>query len=57
VIARICASIIFNGPVVMEVSSSPGLEGIEAATSKDIAGMIIELIERNAQPHRTRGSG
>jgi len=57
VIARIGASIIFNGPVVMEVSSSPGLEGIEAATSKDIAGMIIELIERNAQPHRTRGSG
>ncbi len=56
-IARIGASIIFNGPVVMEVSSSPGLEGIEAATSKDIAGMIIELIERNAQPHRTRGSG
>lgn len=56
-IARIGASIIFYGPVVMEVSASPGLEGIEAATSKDIAGMIIELIERNAQPHRTRGSG
>ena len=32
----------------MEVNSSPGLEGIEAATGKDIAGMIIEYIEKNA---------
>lgn len=37
-----------HGPVVMEVNSSPGLEGIEKATEKDIAGMIIEFIENNA---------
>lgn len=48
-----------HGPVVMEVNSSPGLEGIETATGKDVAGMIIEFIERNARPHhtRTRGKG
>ncbi|WP_305812490.1 30S ribosomal protein S6--L-glutamate ligase [Photobacterium leiognathi] len=37
-----------RGPLVMEVNSSPGLEGIEKATGKDIAGMIIEYIEKNA---------
>ena len=37
-----------HGPVVMEVNSSPGLEGIEAATNKDVAGMIIQFIEKNA---------
>lgn len=36
-----------NGPLVMEVNSSPGLEGIEGATGEDIAGKIIEYIERN----------
>ncbi len=46
-----------HGPVVMEVNSSPGLEGIEAATGKNVAGMIIEFIERNARPHRTRTRG
>lgn len=46
-----------NGPVVMEVNSSPGLEGIEAATGKDVAGMIIEFIEKNARPGRTRTRG
>jgi ribosomal protein S6--L-glutamate ligase len=46
-----------HGAVVMEVNSSPGLEGIEAATGKDIAGMIIEFIERNARPNRTRTKG
>lgn len=46
-------------PVVMEVNSSPGLEGIEAATQKDIAGQIIDFITRNAGPNknRTRGRG
>lgn len=39
-----------RGPLVMEVNSSPGIEGIEKATGKDIAGMIIEYIERNAKP-------
>ncbi|MEX2647746.1 MAG: 30S ribosomal protein S6--L-glutamate ligase [Alphaproteobacteria bacterium] len=46
-----------HGPVVMEVNSSPGLEGIEGATGKDIAGMIIEFIERNAEPNKTRTRG
>lgn len=36
-----------RGPLVMEVNSSPGLEGIEGATGEDIAGKIIEYIERN----------
>ncbi|MCC6490711.1 MAG: RimK family alpha-L-glutamate ligase [Candidatus Hydrogenedentes bacterium] len=34
-----------DGPKVMEVNSSPGLEGIEAATGVDIAGAIMELLE------------
>jgi ribosomal protein S6--L-glutamate ligase len=48
-----------HGPVVMEVNSSPGLEGIEQATSKDVASMIIEFIEKNAKPYntKTRGAG
>ncbi|HIJ79487.1 MAG: 30S ribosomal protein S6--L-glutamate ligase [Desulfobulbaceae bacterium] len=35
-----------NGPLLLEVNSSPGLEGIEAATGKDIAGMMISSIEK-----------
>ena len=46
-----------RGPLVMEVNSSPGLEGIETATGKDVAGMIIGFIEKNAKPHRTRTRG
>ncbi len=46
-----------HGPVVMEVNSSPGLEGVEAATQKDIAGAIIEYIEKNARPGRTKTKG
>lgn len=46
-----------HGPVVMEVNSSPGLEGIEMATSKDVAGMIIEFIEKNAKKGKTRTRG
>ncbi len=46
-----------RGPVVMEVNSSPGLEGIENATQKDVAGMIIEFIEKNAREGRTRTRG
>lgn len=46
-----------HGPVVMEVNSSPGLEGIETATNKDVAGMIIEFIEKNARKGRTRTRG
>ncbi len=36
-----------NGPLVLEVNSSPGLEGIENATQKDIAREIIKYVERN----------
>ncbi|MFC3151644.1 30S ribosomal protein S6--L-glutamate ligase [Litoribrevibacter euphylliae] len=46
-----------NGPVVMEVNSSPGLEGIEMATGKDVAGMIYEHIEKSAKPNKTRTKG
>ncbi len=46
-----------HGPVVMEVNSSPGLEGIEVATGKDVAGMIIGFIEKNAPGGNTRTRG
>jgi ribosomal protein S6--L-glutamate ligase len=46
-----------RGPLVMEVNSSPGLRGIEEATGKDIANMIIEFIEKTAKPHKTRTKG
>ena len=46
-----------RGPLVMEVNSSPGLEGIEGATGKDVAAMIIKFAERNARPNRTRTKG
>ena len=46
-----------HGPVVMEVNSSPGQEGIEGATNKDVAGMIIEFIEKNAKPNKTKTKG
>jgi ribosomal protein S6--L-glutamate ligase len=37
-----------RGPLIIEVNSSPGLEGIEGATKVDIAGKIIEFVEKNA---------
>ena len=37
-----------HGPVVMEVNSSPGLEGIEKTTEMDVAGKIIEYVSKNA---------
>lgn len=48
-----------HGPVVMEVNSSPGLKGIETSTEKDIAGMIIKYLEKNANKGKTgtRGQG
>ncbi|MBI1729705.1 30S ribosomal protein S6--L-glutamate ligase [Candidatus Acetothermia bacterium] len=48
-----------HGPLVMEVNSSPGLQGIEKATGKDVAGMIIDFVEKHARPGntRTRGKG
>ena len=46
-----------RGPLVMEVNSSPGLEGIEKVTGKDVSGIIVEFIEKNARPHRTKTKG
>ena len=48
-----------HGPVVMEVNSSPGLEGIEKATGIDVAGSIVAFIEASAKTGttRTRGRG
>lgn len=46
-----------RGPLVMEVNSSPGLAGIEEATGKDVASMIIQFIEKTAKPHKTRTKG
>jgi ribosomal protein S6--L-glutamate ligase len=48
-----------KGSLVLEVNSSPGLEGIEAATKKNIAGEIIAFVERHARTGytKTKGSG
>ncbi|MCP1676602.1 ribosomal protein S6--L-glutamate ligase [Natronocella acetinitrilica] len=48
-----------HGPVVLEVNSSPGLEGIETATGKDIAGHIVQFVEKHGRrgATRTRGKG
>lgn len=37
------------GPMILEINSSPGLEGVEGATKKDIAGTMIEYIERRVE--------
>jgi ribosomal protein S6--L-glutamate ligase len=46
-----------HGPVVMEVNSSPGLEGIEKSTGIDVATKMIEFLEKDAKPGRTRTRG
>jgi ribosomal protein S6--L-glutamate ligase len=53
-----------HGPVVMEVNSSPGLEGIETASGKDVAGIIMQHLEKRVAEvahrqsrSRTRGKG
>jgi ribosomal protein S6--L-glutamate ligase len=46
-----------HGPVVIEVNSSPGLEGVETATGVNVAGKIIEFIEKNAKPGKTKTRG
>ncbi len=47
-----------RGPVVMEVNSSPGLEGIENATGKNVAGMVYEFLEKSTlSSTRTKGKG
>lgn len=52
-----------RGPLVLEVNSSPGLEGIEKATGKDVASAVIEFLERqyaqkhqNLRPSRSKSS-
>jgi ribosomal protein S6--L-glutamate ligase len=46
-----------HGPVVLEVNSSPGLEGIEKTTNVDVAGRIYEFIEKNARHGKTKTRG
>ncbi len=46
-----------HGPVIMEVNSSPGLEGVEKATDIDVAGKIIEFMETHLKPGNTRTKG
>lgn len=48
-----------HGPLVMEVNSSPGLEGIEKATGIDVAEKIIQFIEKNVKStsSKTKGVG
>ena len=46
-----------HGPVVMEVNSSPGLEGIEGASNVDVAGAIITFLEKNFKPGKTKTRG
>lgn len=44
-----------HGPLVLEINSSPGLEGIEKATHVNIASKIITFIEKHAKPQRFQG--
>lgn len=46
-----------HGPVVLEVNSSPGLQGIEKATGKDIAGQVIQFLEKSSRKGKTRTRG
>lgn len=46
-----------RGPLVIEVNSSPGLAGIEASTGLDVARTIVEYIEENAKPNKTKTKG
>lgn len=48
-----------RGPLVLEVNSSPGLEGIERVTGKEVADLIIEYVEKRVEkgPHKSREKG
>jgi len=46
-----------HGPVVLEVNSTPGLEGIETTTGKDVSGKIFEFLEKSAEGGRTKTRG
>ena len=43
-----------HGPVIMEVNSSPGLEGIETATRKNVTGLLYDEIEKRVRPAPAR---
>lgn len=45
-----------SGPKVLEINSSPGLEGIESITEKDIAGLMIECIEKNVRRNKNNNN-
>lgn len=46
-----------RGPLVLEVNSSPGLEGIEQSTGIDVASIIVQYIEEHAKPGKTKTKG
>jgi ribosomal protein S6--L-glutamate ligase len=46
-----------TGPLVLEVNSSPGIEGLEKATGIDVASLMIDFLERHAAPGHTRTKG
>ncbi len=46
-----------RGPLVMEVNSSPGIEGLERASGVDVASLMIGFLERHASPGKTRTKG
>ncbi len=46
-----------DGPKVMEVNSSPGIEGLEKATGLDVAGKVIDYLETHARPGATKTKG
>jgi len=43
-----------RGPLVLEINSSPGLEGVERATQVNVAGKIIQYIEKHAKKHNAK---
>jgi ribosomal protein S6--L-glutamate ligase len=46
-----------HGPLVMELNSSPGIEGLEKASGVNVAGLMIEFLEKNAPDGNTRTKG
>ena len=46
-----------RGPLIIEVNSSPGLEGIEKASDVNVVGLIVEYIENNVRDKRAKAKG
>jgi ribosomal protein S6--L-glutamate ligase len=46
-----------QGPKIMEVNSSPGLEGIQSSTGINVAKLILTFLEKNAKPNKTKTKG